>query len=428
MNILILGSGGREHALAEAVACSARVGTVAVAPGNAGTAEIAQNISLDVLNPESVAEAAAYLGADLVVIGPEAPLAAGVSDVLRARGLRVFGPSRAAARLEVSKSFAREVCDAAGIPSARWVRFDTVDSALAHVNSAELPIVVKADGLAAGKGVVVVDSRDEARHAVREFLGGRFGSAGSTIVIESFLVGEEASFFALCDGHRAVALGGAEDYKRARDGDEGPNTGGMGCCAPAAVLDPGAEGLVMDRIVLPCLWEMERRGTPYRGVLYVGLMIHRGEPSVVEFNARFGDPECQALFARLRSDPLDLLEPASDGEIGNVQAAWDPGAALTVVMAAPGYPDSPERGSEISGIEAARRQPGVRVHHAGTKFDGARLLAAGGRVLNVTAVGPTLTEARDRAYAGVAAIEWPEGQFRRDIGWRSLGRLRSKGS
>ena len=265
MNILIIGGGGREHALADALSSSPRAGAVAVAPGNPGTSEIAQNMPLDILDPGAVVDAAGRLGAGLVVIGPEAPLAAGVSDALRAEGFRVFGPSRAAAQLEISKSFARAVCDAAGVPAARWRRFDSVDPALAHVESAALPVVVKADGLAAGKGVAVAHARAEAREAVRHFLGGRFGTAGSVIVIESFLPGEEASFFALCDGERALALAGAEDYKRARDGDQGPNTGGMGCCSPTAVLDSQAEGRVMDRIVLPTLREMARRGTPYRG-------------------------------------------------------------------------------------------------------------------------------------------------------------------
>ena len=427
MNILIIGSGGREHALADALASSPRVDVVAVAPGNAGTLEIGQNLALDILDPAAVVEAAAYLDSGLVVVGPEAPLAAGVSDALRAAGFRVFGPSRAAARLEVSKSFAREICDAAGIPAARWRRFDSLEPALAHVEAAELPVVVKADGLAAGKGVVVASSRSMAREAVCEFLGGRFGSASSTIIIESFLRGEEASFFALCDGNRALPLAGAEDYKRARDGDEGPNTGGMGCCSPAAALSPLAEGLAMDRIVLPCLREMARRGTPYRGVLYAGLMILDGEPSLVEFNARFGDPECQSLLARLCSDPMDLLEPAADGEIGSLRPCWDPGAAVTVVMAAPGYPEAPELGSEIRDVDVARRLPGVTIHHAGTALQGARLTVAGGRVLNVTGVGETLSAARDRAYAGAGAIDWPEGCYRRDIGSRSLRRLGGAG-
>ena len=423
MNILIIGSGGREHALADALSSSARAGTVAVAPGNPGTSKVAENLPLEILNPGAVVDAAGRMDAGLVVIGPEAPLAAGVSDALRAEGFKVLGPSRAAAQLEVSKSFAREVCDAAGVPAARWRRFDSVGPAMDHLESAALPVVVKADGLAAGKGVIVAHARAEACEAVRQFLGGRFGDAGSAIVIESFLPGEEASFFALCDGEHALPLAGAEDYKRAREGDRGPNTGGMGCCSPAAVLDPRVEGRVMDRIVLPTLREMACRGTPYRGVLYAGLMIREAEPSVVEFNARFGDPECQAVLARLRSDPLDLLEPAAEGEVASLQPRWDPGAALTVVMAAPGYPDAPERGSEIRNVEAARRLPGVRVHHAGTALEGARLLASGGRVLSVTGIGNSLAEARGRAYSGVEVIDWPEGWYRRDIGWRSLHRL-----
>lgn len=423
MNILILGSGGREHAIADALANSPRARTVVVAPGNAGTSGIAENVALNVLDPGAVVAMATHLDAGLVVIGPEAPLAAGVSDALTASGFRVFGPSMSAARLETSKSFAREVCDAAHIPTARWRRFETVESALQHLDATEIPIVVKADGLAAGKGVVVAHDRADAREAVQSFLGGRFGKASSVILIESFLAGEEASFFALCDGDRALPLAGAEDYKRARDGDEGPNTGGMGSCSPTAILSPQVQGRTMDRIVLPCLREMARRGAPYRGVLYAGLMIRDGEPFVVEFNARFGDPECQALLARLQSDLLDLLEPAADGEVGAVQPRWEAGSALTVVMAAPGYPGAPELGSEIRGIEAASRLSGIKVHHAGTVREGSRLLAAGGRVLNVTGVGRDLADARARAYRGAKAIDWPEGWFRRDIGLRSLHRL-----
>ncbi len=420
MNILILGSGGREHAIAEALASSRRVEDVVVAPGNPGTAEIAQNRPVDILDPAHVVAEARRANAGLVVIGPEAPLAAGVSDALREAGVRVLGPSRAAARLETSKSYCREVCDAAGAPSARWRRFEDEEPALAHVRDSPVPLVVKADGLAAGKGVVVAASRGEAEDAIRGMLGGRLGNAGRTVVIETFLVGEEASFFALCSGTQALALGGAEDYKRAGDGDTGPNTGGMGSCSPTAVLDPVVEGRVMERIVLPCLREMSRRGCPYEGVLYAGLMVRDGMPSLVEFNARFGDPECQSLLARLRSDPLDLLEAAAEGRVEEIRPEWDSGAALTVVMAAPGYPASAERGSVIRGIGAAGGLPGVRVHQAGTEFRDGRLVAAGGRVLNVTGLGATLQDARNRAYAGVEAIDWPQGWYRRDIGSRSL--------
>ena len=419
MNILILGGGGREHALADALARSRRVGTLAVAPGNPGTAAIADRFDVDILDPAAVVAAARRLAAGLVVIGPEAPLAAGVSDALSAAGFRVFGPSRAAARLETSKAFAREVCDRAGIPSARWQAFDRTDAALAHLDSLPVsgaqPVVVKADGLAAGKGVVVASARDEAAAAIR-----RCEAFGSRIVLESFLAGEEASFFALCAGEEAIPLAGAEDYKRAFDGDTGPNTGGMGCASPTAVLPPRLEGRIMDRIVLPALREMARRGTPYRGVLYAGVMLRGGAPSLVEFNARFGDPECQAMLARLGTDLLDLLEPVAAGDAASARAEWAPGAALTVVLAAPGYPGRPERGSVIRGLAAAGRLPGVRLHHAGTARSGGELVASGGRVLNVTATGADLAAARARAYAGVAAVDWPEGRFRRDIGRRSL--------
>jgi len=422
MNVLVLGGGGREHALAESLGRSRGVVSLVVAPGNAGIETCAETRRIDIESPTAVLDCARHMAAGLVVIGPEAPLAAGVSDRLREEGVRVVGPSRAAARLETSKAFAREVCDAAGAPSASWACFESVDAACRHLAKAEFPVVVKADGLAAGKGVTVAATRAEAEDAVRAVLAGRFGDAGRRVLIESFLCGEEASFFALCDGRYAVPLTGAEDYKRAFDGDMAPNTGGMGARWQTALLEVVGEGRVMERIVLPCLREMSERGTPYRGVLYVGLMLQDGHPHVVEFNARFGDPECQAVLARLQTDLFDLLLPLADGDIRHVQPQWTPGAALTVVMAAPGYPESPEMSGVIRMTGEAASMPGIRLHHAGTRRQGECLRPAGGRVLNVTGVGRSVAEARERAYAAVATVDWPEGRWRNDIGWRSLRR------
>ena len=418
MNVLLLGGGGREHALASAIAASPECARLVVAPGNAGTASWAENRSIDPCDAGQVQTLAREIGADLVVIGPEAPLAAGVSDALREIGLPVFGPSRAAARLETSKAFAKELCAEAGAPTAAWARFRSAEEALAHIDTREVPIVVKADGLAAGKGVVVAETREEAREAVTGMLAGRFGAAGSELVIEEFLAGEEASFFALCAGRAAIPFAGAQDHKRAFDGDQGPNTGGMGAYSPAPMLTPEIEGRVMDAVVLPCLDAMARRGTPYHGVLYVGLMIEAGRPQVVEFNARFGDPECQTMFARLRGGALALLVAAAEGSLEDLRPDWDPRIALTVVLATRGYPGAYASGSEIGGIAEAAALKDVIVDHAGTARADGRIVAAGGRVLNITGLGRTLREARERAYAGVAAIEWPEGFWRTDIGAR----------
>ena len=412
MDVLLLGRGGREHALAWRVAQSPLLGRLWCAPGSDAIAAHADCVPLDPADPAAVAIFARDRGVDLVIVGPEAPLAAGVADALDAAGVPVFGPSAAAARLETSKSFAKSVADACGAPTAAWARFDALGPALAHVARHPLPVVVKADGLAAGKGVTVAATRAEADAALRAL----FAQPGASVVIEAFLSGEEASFFALCDGERAIPFGAAQDHKRAFDGDRGPNTGGMGAYAPAPIMTAAMQARVMREIVEPVMGEMARRRTPYRGVLYVGLMIEGDAPRIVEFNARFGDPETQAMLPLLESDPLPLMMAAATGALGDAPVLWRPGAAITVVLAATGYPGAHRRGEAIGGIEEAAAMPGVQVFHAGTRRDGALWRSDGGRVLNVTAVGETLAQARTRAYAAAARIDWPGGFRRSDIG------------
>ncbi|MHA3977156.1 phosphoribosylamine--glycine ligase [Halovulum sp. GXIMD14794] len=423
MKILLLGGGGREHALAWAIAESPKCDKLYAAPGNPGIAELATCVSLDIEDGAAVAAFARETGIDFVVIGPEAPLAAGVADVLRSQGLLVFGPGREAARLEASKSFTKEVCDACGAPTAAWARFTEESPALAYLDKTGAPVVVKADGLAAGKGVTVAVDLDTAKDAVRAIFGGAFGDAGAEVVIEEFMEGEEASFFVLCDGEDFLPIGTAQDHKRALDGDEGPNTGGMGAYAPAPVMTDAVTEATIERIVKPTLAEMVRRGTPFQGVLYVGLMIKDGQPRLVEYNVRFGDPECQVLMLRLGAQAFDAMLACAEGKLAEAKLNWAPDHALTVVMAAPGYPGSYPKGQRIGGVkEAAKGDPLVRIFHAGTADADGALVSAGGRVLSVTARGATLQEAHDRAYAAVEAIDWPKAHWRRDIGWRALKR------
>ncbi len=422
MNILLIGSGGREHALAWAIARSPLCRRLLVAPGNPGTAALAENVALDVADHGAVLDLCRREAVDLVVVGPEGPLVAGLVDDLAAAGIRAFGPTAAAARLEGSKAFTKELCREAGIPTAAFARFGEADTAKAYVRAQGAPIVVKADGLAAGKGVVVAATVAEAEAAIDAMLGGALGAAGAELVIEECLVGEEASFFALCDGTRALPLASAQDHKRAHDGDTGPNTGGMGAYSPAPVLTPALERQVMEEIVAPTLAAMRARGTPYRGVLYAGLMITAEGPKLIEYNCRFGDPETQVLMPRLASDLVEALVAACDGTLGAVEIRWRDEAALTVVLAARGYPGAVERGSAIGGVAAAEALEGVTVFHAGTALMDGGLVAAGGRVLNVTATGAGIAEARARAYAAVERIDWPEGFCRRDIGWRAVDR------
>lgn len=420
MNILILGSGGREHALAWAIRQNPKCDRLFVAPGNAGMEPLARLAELDILSGPAVIGFCEENAIDLVVIGPEAPLAAGVTDELRAAGILVFGPSRAAAMLEASKSFTKAVCDACGAPTAAWARFDAAEPARAYIRAQGAPIVVKADGLAAGKGVTVAMTEAEAVAAVDDAFGGAFGTAGAEVVIEEFMEGEEASFFVLCDGTDCLPIGTAQDHKRVGDGDTGPNTGGMGAYSPAPVLTEAIQDQVMAEIVRPTVAEMARRGTPFQGVLYAGLMIEGGRARLVEYNVRFGDPECQVLMMRLGAQALDLILACAEGRLGEMAVSWADDHALTVVLAAKGYPGAYEKGSMIGGLDALPEDSFRMVFHAGTARRDGQIVATGGRVLAATGRGATLAEAHARAYALVDGIDWPEGFCRRDIGWRAL--------
>jgi phosphoribosylamine--glycine ligase len=422
MNILLLGSGGREHALAWKMAASPLVDRLICAPGNAGIAHEAECVDLAIADHAAVTAYCRANRIDFVVVGPEAPLCAGIVDDLEAAGIKAFGPSRAAARLEGSKGFTKDLCRSAGIPTAAYERFRTAAAAIAYTRERGAPIVVKADGLAAGKGVVVAESMGEAEAAIEMILGGGVGAAGAELVIEEYLVGEEASFFALCDGETALPLASAQDHKRAFDGDKGPNTGGMGAYSPAPILDAALSARVMREIILPTLRAMKAMGAPYKGVLYAGLMITAEGPKLIEYNVRFGDPECQVLMPRLMSDLVPALLASRDGLLKSVDLRWYPESALTVVMAAKGYPGPYGRGSVIEGLEQAAAVPGVEIFHAGTKQDGAHVVANGGRVLNVSALGRSVREAGARAYEAVTRIRWPEGFYRHDIGWRAIER------
>lgn len=416
--ILLIGSGGREHALALKLAESRLCAKLYAAPGNPGIGAVAELVALDVLDGAAVADFAAAQGVGLVVVGPEAPLAAGVADALRAAGIAVFGPSAAAARLEASKAFTKALCDEAGIPTAAYRRFDALEPALAYAAGHALPVVVKADGLAAGKGVTVAATHVEAEEALRAL----FADAGAEVVIEECLVGEEVSFFVLADGETALPLLAAQDHKRVGDGDTGPNTGGMGAYAPAAVFTPALQRRALAEIVQPTLDAMRRRGTPFAGVLFTGLMLTADGPKLIEYNVRFGDPECQALMALLESDLGELLLAAAEGRLAGRQVAWKPGAAATVVVAAKGYPGTPAKGGAIAGLEAAEAG-GARVLQAGTALDGeGRLVAAGGRVLAVTAAGADVRQAVARCYEAIEKISFPDGFHRSDIGWREIAR------
>jgi len=422
MKVLVVGSGGREHALCWAMAGSPLLTRLWCAPGNAGIAEVAECVAIGAEDIPALLSFARDQAVDLVVSGPEAPLALGLADACAEAGIRCFGPSRAAARLEASKAFAREVADAAGVPGPRWARFTDPAAARAYLCAEGAPIVIKADGLAAGKGVVVAATLAEAEAAIADIMETRIhGQAGATVVVEECLTGEEVSFFALCDGTTAIPLGAAQDHKRVGEGDTGPNTGGMGAYSPPPVFTDALRDQTMARIVQPVLAEMARRNIPFRGVLFAGLMITADGPKLLEFNVRFGDPECQALMVRLRSDLLAALLAACDGELKHFDLRWEPLHSLVVVMAAKGYPGAYAKGSEIRGVERAARMPGVQIFHAGTarREDGA-LIAVGGRVLGITGTGRTLREAHAAAYAAVDAIDWPEGFCRRDIGWRAL--------
>jgi phosphoribosylamine---glycine ligase len=422
MNVLILGAGAREHALALVFARSRLLTHLFIAPGNPGAASVARIVDVDIDDHAAVARFCETHAIDLVVVGPEAPLVAGLVDDLSAAGILCFGPSRAAAQLEGSKGFAKDFCREFGIPTAAYERFQRMDDALAFVRRRGAPIVIKADGLAAGKGVVVATTLPQAEDAVRSMFGGEFGAAGASVVIEEVLDGEEVSFFAISDGERAEPFSCAQDHKRVGDGDIGPNTGGMGAYSPAPAVTKEMSDRIMREIVAPTIAGMRARGTPFRGILFAGLMIGSDGPKLIEYNVRFGDPEAEVVLTRLKSDLLELLLGSAQGRLPPETPRFSDEAALTVVLAARGYPGAVVKGTEIRGVEEASRFPGVTIHYAGVSQQGARLLANGGRVLAVTATGDGVAEARARAYAAVDAIDWPEGFFRRDIGWRALAR------
>jgi phosphoribosylamine---glycine ligase len=422
VNVLLIGGGGREHALAWKLAQSPLLDTLYCAPGNAGIAQAATLVALDVDDHAAVAAFCKEKDIGLVVVGPEAPLVAGLADDLEAAGIKFFGPSKAASALEGSKGFTKDLCAEFGIPTAAYGRFSEPMAAKAHVEAQSLPIVIKADGLAAGKGVVIATSHFEAHSAIDACFSGAFGAAGAEVVVEEHLTGEEASFFALVDGETALPLATAQDHKRAHDGDTGPNTGGMGAYSPAPVMTEALCTRVMDEIIRPTVGAMTARGMPFKGVLYAGLMIEDGAPKLIEYNVRFGDPEAQVLMLRLKSDLLPALLAVAGGTLGDLTLDWHDDAALCVVMAAKGYPGSYKKGTGIKGLEAAGADPNVEVFHAGTARDGMRILANGGRVLGVTARGGGIAEAKARAYEAVDKIDWPGGFCRRDIGWRAIGR------
>ncbi len=426
MRILVVGGGGREHALCWAISASPLCTKLYCAPGNAGIAQVAECVAVGAEDIPGQVALAQRLQIDFVVIGPDAPLVAGMADGFAAAGIKVFGPSKAAAQLEGSKSFTKELCRRHNIPTAAYERFTDLDKAIAYIKAAHLktggaPIVVKADGLAAGKGVIVAETVDQAIDAVRDMLAGnRFGTAGASVVIEEFMAGEEVSLFALCDGEHVLPLVGVQDHKRAFDGDKGPNTGGMGAYSPVPLLDQAMFDRAMREIVLPTVRGMKAEGLPFKGVLYAGLMIDKNGPRLVEYNCRFGDPECQVLMMRLKSDIVPALIACADGGLKHLDLRWSDQTALTVILATRGYPDAYKNGSEIRGLAEAGKVEGVEIFHAGTKVEGGRTLANGGRVLNVTAIAPTVEEARARAYRAVDLIDWPEGFCRRDIAWRAV--------
>ncbi len=423
MNVLLIGSGGREHALAWAIAASPLLNKLFCAPGNAGIADLAACINLDVSRHVDVVAFCQQHAIGFVVVGPEGPLVAGLVDDLAAAGIKAFGPSRLAAQLEGSKGFTKDLCAEFGIPTAAYQRFTSVGPAKAYLRAnTRLPIVIKADGLAAGKGVVIAETAADAEAAADACFAGAFGAAGAEVVVEEFMTGEEASFFALCDGRHVLPLATAQDHKRVGDGDVGPNTGGMGAYSPAPVMTPAMIERTMTEIIRPTVAGMAKRGMPFKGVLFAGLMITDTGPRLIEFNTRFGDPETQVLMPRLKSDILTALLASADGALKNFDLRWREDVTLTVVMAANGYPGRYDKGSEIRGLAAAAAMPGVEIFHAGTELRAGRICANGGRVLNITATGKSVTEAQSRAYAAIDKIDWPEGFCRRDIGWRAIGR------
>jgi phosphoribosylamine---glycine ligase len=420
MHILLLGSGGREHALAWKIASSALVTKLWCAPGNAGIAREAECAALDIADHGAVIDFCKTNAVELVVVGPETPLAAGIVDDLASAGIKAFGPSKAASQLEGSKGFTKDLCKEHGIPTGDYRRFDNEADALGFVRAQGAPIVVKADGLAAGKGVVVAQTLREAEDAIAMMFKGGFGVAGAEVVVEEFLSGREISFFALCDGETAIPLASAQDHKRAFDHDKGPNTGGMGAYSPTPFVTPEIHDAIMAKIILPTVAGMKARGTPFRGALYAGVMLTAEGPKLFEFNVRFGDPECQVLMLRMMSDIVPALLASCDGQLKNFDLRWFPDAAVTVVMAAKGYPGDYGKGSRIDGLDAAAKVESVEIFHAGTIMKDGVVLANGGRVLNICASGKTVAQAQARAYQAVDRIDWPDGFCRRDIAWQAV--------
>jgi phosphoribosylamine--glycine ligase len=422
MNILLLGSGGREHALAWKIAASPLVTKLWCAPGNAGIAREAECVALDITDHAAVIDFCRTSAVDFVVVGPDAPIAAGIVDDLNAAGFKAFGPTKAAGQLESSKNFTKALCRANNIPTAAYRHFTDAEAAKTYIRAQGAPIVVKADGLAAGKGVVVAMTEAQALDAVDMMFGGGLGDAGAEVVVEEFMVGEEASFFALCDGEHALPLATAQDHKRAFDGDTGPNTGGMGAYSPVPILTEAICARIMDEMIMPTLRALKAMGAPYKGVIYAGVMVTDQGPRLVEYNARFGDPETQVLVLRMMSDIVPALLACADGQLKNFSLRWYDDAALTVIMATKGYPGDYGKGSVIEGLDEAAKVEGVEIFHAGTVAKDGKILAHGGRVLNICAVGKTVAEAQRRAYEAVDRIHWPEGFCRRDIGWQAVKR------
>lgn len=423
MRVLVIGSGGREHALAWKIAQSPLLTKLFIAPGNGGTGAVAENVAIDITDHAAITAFCQSAAIDFVVVGPDAQVVAGLGDDVRAAGFTCFCPSKAAGQLEGSKGFTKALCDEMDIPTAAYGRFNTEAAALAYLYTQGAPIVIKADGLAAGKGVTVAMTVEEAEEAIIDCFSGAFGESGAEVVIEEFMEGEEVSLFVLCDGSNILPLTTAQDHKRAFDGDTGPNTGGMGAYSPAPVMTRDIYDETIDRVIWPTVRGLAARGTPYQGVLYAGLMLTEDGPKLVEYNARFGDPETQVMMMRMQSDLLPLLHAVATGTLAGHDVAWTDQFALTVILATEGYPGSYGKGSVIAGVDAVNAEH-THVFHAGTRRDGDKLLAWGGRVLNVTALGDTVLEAQQRAYAGVDAIDWPEGFCRRDIGWREIARSR----
>ena len=423
MRVLLIGAGGREHALAWKLAQSPRLTKLYVAPGNGGTSLVAENVALDPADHAAVVGWARANQIDFVVIGPDAPVVAGLGDDVRAAGIDCFAPSKAAGQLEGSKAFTKALCDQMSIPTAVYRRFDAAEPALAYVRQRGAPIVIKADGLALGKGVTVAMHIAAAEHAIKDCFGGAFGASGASVVIEDYLEGEEASVFVLCDGTHTLPLATAQDHKRAFDGDNGPNTGGMGAYSPAPVMTDELIAQTMAEIIEPTVRGMAARGTPYQGVLYAGLMLTRDGPKLIEYNARFGDPETQVLMLRLDSDLLELLHATATGTLAGKTARWRPEAALTTVLASKGYPGDYRKGTPIGPLPPDTAD--MVIFHAGTTRENGQLLSAGGRVLNVTALGASVADAKERADAAIAEIDWPEGFHRHDIGWRAILRERN---